>query len=119
MSSGPNIPDLYRHIGVYAGRILNGAKPAELPVQPPIKFEMVINLKTARALGLSMPNTLLVSADDLAGRSGLHPTSGCIRGKRQRSHTPITALAASPIASTSSPQSKNATIRHGQPSSPS
>jgi len=65
MAYGPNYPDLYRRAATYIDKIFKGANPGDLPVEQPIKFELIINLKAAKGLGLPIPQSLLLRADEV------------------------------------------------------
>jgi putative ABC transport system substrate-binding protein len=65
MSYGPDLIHLYRRVGLYVSKILRGARPSDLPIERPTKFELVINLKAAKDLGVTIPNSLLATADEV------------------------------------------------------
>jgi putative ABC transport system substrate-binding protein len=65
MSYGTKVPEVYRQVGIYTGRVLKSDKPADLPVLEPTKFDMSINLKTAKALGIDMPTSILLGANEI------------------------------------------------------
>ena len=65
MSYGPNFPDLFRRAAEYVDKILHGTKPADIPVEQPTKFDLVINLKTAKAIALKIPESFLIRADEV------------------------------------------------------
>ena len=73
MAYGPNLAGVYRDTAVFVDKVLKGAKPAELPIQQPTKFEFIVNLRTARALGLPIPESLLARADQVIEEKRLRP----------------------------------------------
>jgi putative ABC transport system substrate-binding protein len=91
ISYGPDLPDMCRRAGGYVARILAGAKPADLPVERPARFDMVVNLRTAKALGITIPETLLVRADEviewLGGGSSSRWLVGQLRFRGQPIHS--------------------------------
>ena len=88
MSYGPNFPDLFRRAADYVDKILRGAKPADIPVEQPTKFDLIINLTTAKALGLELPPSLLARADEVIKSkfiANAHaPARGPHNGRRRR-----------------------------------
>src|SRR5262249_44581703 len=89
MSYGANVSELFRRAGDFVDKVLRGAKPANLPVEQPTKFDLVINLITARALGLTIPPSLLPRADE-GIEANVASSSRCSAARQRRGRTPVT-----------------------------